>query len=150
MGRKMNDFKLTENFSFFELTRTDKPEFQELNRKKGLCYVPDLKLVTVTILEPVRAHYGKPVIVHSGFRCYELNKAVGGSVNSQHILGQAADFHVDGISIDELFQWLWHESGIPFGQLIDESRDGERWTHGSTGDRHEVLVFKDGKYARLA
>jgi len=146
----MNDFKLTDNFGFFELTRTDKAEFQELNRKKGLCYVPDLKLVAVTILEPVRAHYGKPVIVHSGFRCYELNKAVGGSVNSQHMAGEAVDFHVDGLTVDEVFQWFWHGADIPFGQLIDERRGGERWVHFGMGEKREVLGFKDGKYARLA
>ena len=93
MGWKMNDFRLTEHFGFFELTRTDKAEYQELNRRKAVCCVPQLKLVCVTALEKVRTHYGRPVIVHSGYRCFELNKAVGGSANSQHMLGQAADFH---------------------------------------------------------
>lgn len=146
----MNDFKLTDNFGFFELARTDRAEFQELNRKKGLCYVPQLKLVCVTALEEVRTHYGRPVIVHSGYRCFELNKAVGGSANSQHMAGEAVDFHVDGLTVDEVFNWLWHEAGIPFGQLIDERRGGNRWVHFGMGEKREVLGFKDGKYARLA
>ena len=146
----MNDFKLTEHFTFFELTRTDKPEFKELNRRKGLCYPAELTGLCRIILEPVRTHYGKPVIIHSGFRCFELNTAVGGSKTSQHMLGQAADFHVDGVSIEDVFNWLWKESGIPFGQLIDERRDGERWIHGSTGGKREVLAFRDGVYVRLA
>ena len=146
----MNDFKLTENLGFFELTRTDKAEFQELNRRKAMSYVPELTAVCKTILEPVRAHYGRPVIVHSGYRCFELNKAVGGSVNSQHMAGEAVDFHVEGLTVDEVFQWLWHDAGIPFGQLIDERRGGGRWVHLGMGDKREVLGFKDGKYARLA
>ena len=146
----MDDFKLTEHFSFFELTRTDKAKFQELNRRKAMCYVAELTAVCRLILEPVRAHYGKPVILNSGFRCFELNEAVGGSKTSQHMLGQAADFHVDGVSLDDAFNWFWHESGIPFGQLIDERRGGDRWLHASTGGKREVLAFKDGKYVRLA
>lgn len=146
----MNDFKLTEYFTFFELTRTDRAEFQELNRRKGLCYPAELTGLCRIILEPVRAHCGKPVIVHSGFRCFELNTAVGGSANSQHMLGQAADFHVDGVSVDDVFSWLWKKSGIPFGQLIDERRGADRWIHASTGGKREVLGFRDGVYARLA
>jgi len=146
----MNDFKLTEHFTFFELTRTDRADLQELNRRKGLCCMPELKLLAVTVLEPVRAHCDKPVIIHSGFRCLELNEAIGGSKTSQHMLGQAADFHVEGVSIDDVFAWFWHESSIPFGQLIDERRGASRWVHASTGGKREVLGFKDGEYARLA
>ncbi|MFA5160911.1 MAG: D-Ala-D-Ala carboxypeptidase family metallohydrolase [Elusimicrobiales bacterium] len=145
----MNDFNLTEHFTFFELTRTDKAEFQELNRRKGSCYTADLTGLCRLILEPVRTHYDKPVIIHSGFRCYELNAAIGGSASSQHTLGQAADFEVKGVSIDDAFNWLWKTSGIPFGQLIDEQRGGSRWIHASTGSKREVLAFKDSVYVRL-
>jgi len=146
----MNDFKLTEHFTFFELTHTYKAELQELNRRKGLCYTPELTDLCKLILEPVRTHYGKLVIINSGFRCPDLNKAVGGSASSQHMLGEAADFHVDGVSIGDVLSWLWHESGIQFGQLIDERRNGERWLHASTGTKREALAFKDGKYTKLA
>jgi len=66
------------------------------------------------------------------------------------MLGQAADFEVKGVSIDDAFNWLWKKSGIPFGQLIDERRSGSRWIHASTGGKREVLAFKDGKYTKLA
>ena len=146
----MNDFRLTEHFTFFELTRTDRAGLQELNRRKGLSCMPELKLLAVAVLEPIRAYYGKPVIVHSGFRCPKLNTLIGGSANSQHMLGQAADFHVSGVPLEDVFAWLWHESSIPFGQLIDERRGGDRWIHASTGGKREVLGFRDGVYARLA
>jgi len=146
----MNDFRLTEHFTFFELTRTDRAGLQELNRSKGLCRMPELKLLAVAVLEPVRTYYGKPVIVHSGFRCPELNTLIGGSANSQHMLGQAADFHVSGVPLEDVFAWLWHGSSIPFDQLIDEQRGASRWIHASIGDKREILAFKDGTYARLA
>lgn len=146
----MNDFNLTEHFTFLELTKTDKPEFQELNRRKALCYTGSLTELCRTVLEPIRLHYGKPVVVHSGFRCYELNKAVGGSATSQHMIGEAVDFHVEGVTLEETFNWLWKEPGIPFGQLIDERRGDGRWLHIGMGGKREVLGFKDGAYARLA
>jgi len=146
----MNDLQLSEHFTFLELTATDRPELLELNRRKALCYVGSLKELCRTVLEPIRLHYGRPIIVHSGFRCYELNMAVGGSANSQHLVGEAADFHIEGIALEEAFDWLWHGSGIPFGQLIDELRGNGRWLHVSTGGKREVLAFQNGTYAKLA
>ena len=43
------------------------------------------------VLDPLREAYGKPIKVNSGYRCPKLNRAVGGSATSQHVLGQAAD-----------------------------------------------------------
>ena len=37
---------------------------------------------------------GVPFTINSGFRCEHHNKAVGGSPNSLHKLGRAADIHV--------------------------------------------------------
>lgn len=44
----------------------------------------------------------RPVIISSGFRCEEHNKAVGGSLNSQHLLGKAADIKILGYSPKEI------------------------------------------------
>ena len=129
MGWKMNDFRLTEHFGFFELTRTSKAEYQELNRRKALCYTGQMRSLCIDLLEPVRAHYGKPVIIHSGYRCYELNKAVGGNANSQHMLGQAVDFHEQELKIIEVnkrLQKLYNalETGqVDLGDLAPRIKD---------------------------
>ena len=44
-------------------------------------------------LSQMRLSYGRPILVNSGFRCYDLNKAVGGVSNSKHLIGKAADIH---------------------------------------------------------
>ena len=45
----------------------------------------------ISALDKIREQYGKPIIVTSGYRCPELNKAVGGVNSSQHVKGEAAD-----------------------------------------------------------
>ena len=48
-------------------------------------------------LQKLRDKYGKLQIT-SGYRCASHNKAVGGSTNSKHTKGQAADFYLDGFN----------------------------------------------------
>ena len=45
----------------------------------------------------IREHFEKPVIINSACRCESHNAAVGGSDNSQHLVGRAADIRVSGI-----------------------------------------------------
>ena len=52
----------------------------------------------VEVLEKIRAHFGKPVVIHSGYRTETKNKAVGGAAYSQHKYGTAADISIGGVS----------------------------------------------------
>ena len=53
----------------------------------------------VVLLQCIREHFGKPVHITSGYRTAAYNAAVGGSKSSQHLLGRAADFHVEGMDV---------------------------------------------------
>ena len=53
----------------------------------------------VVLLQCIREHFGKPVYITSGYRTAAHNAAVGGSKSSQHLLGRAADFHVEGVPV---------------------------------------------------
>ena len=53
----------------------------------------------VVLLQCIREHFGKPVHITSGYRTAAHNAAVGGSKSSQHLLGRAADFHVEGVPV---------------------------------------------------
>ncbi|WP_315332542.1 D-Ala-D-Ala carboxypeptidase family metallohydrolase [Prevotella nigrescens] len=55
--------------------------------------VENLRALCTEVLEPLRRRVGR-VIVTSGYRCQELNRAVGGVWNSQHLKGEAADIFV--------------------------------------------------------
>ena len=53
----------------------------------------------VVLLQCIREHFGKPVHITSGYRTAEHNADVGGSKSSQHLLGRAADFYVEGVPV---------------------------------------------------
>lgn len=52
----------------------------------------------VEVLQKIRDHFGKAVVINSGFRTAARNKAVGGAAYSQHLYGTAADIAVNGIA----------------------------------------------------
>ena len=53
----------------------------------------------VVLLQCIREHFGKPVTITSGYRTASHNTKVGGSKSSQHLLGRAADFYVEGVDV---------------------------------------------------
>lgn len=57
----------------------------------------DVRLVK--ILDMIREHFGKPIIITSGVRCVNYNRKVGGVTNSFHVKNKAADFYVQGVNV---------------------------------------------------
>lgn len=52
---------------------------------------------TVVLLQTIRDHFGKPVLINSAYRSPAWNKKQGGATRSQHLLGTAVDIHIDGV-----------------------------------------------------
>lgn len=62
---------------------------------------------TARWLERIREHLGgKPIIIHSWYRCPDYNRQVGGAPNSQHLYGRAVDMTVKGMTVDQTWQKL--------------------------------------------
>ena len=89
----------------------------------------------VRVLQAIRKHFGKPVIVSSGYRTPGYNKSVGGATYSQHLYGTAADIHISGVSPRE--QAAFAETLLPnsggigvysWGIHVDVRRVKARWT----------------------
>lgn len=116
--------KLSEHFTFGELTVTLNAALQAANRVEALKYLPS-GIALAKLLERIRA--GRPLGVNSAFRSWILNGATkGSSPTSQHPQFQAADLHRPGMTAKELFEEilaLFKREKIPFGQLILESGD---------------------------
>lgn len=93
-------------------------------------------------LERVRTRFGKPVIITSGYRPAEINRAVGGASSSEHLFDApgvgAVDFYVDGAPIQVVQDWCdkeWPFSvgyGAPKGFVhlgIRAGRPRVRWDY---------------------
>ena len=105
----------------------------------------NLALLTERVQDPARERLGMPIIVNSGYRCRDLNKAVGGSPSSQHLSGQAAD-----ISCRDNNRLLQILKNLPFDQLIayrDKRHDSRiLWIHVSfSASRQRDLAFSTFK-----
>lgn len=60
----------------------------------------DSKLVE--LLQQIRDHFGKAVVINSAYRTASHNTKVGGTKYSQHLYGKAADIKISGVSVDAL------------------------------------------------
>lgn len=108
-------------------------------KKKGIDNSPSFEVVdhlselVDKLLDPLRAAYGMPIRITSGYRCPELNKAVGGVPTSAHLTGDASDIASQDTA-EKLFeftrQWL-EKTGVKFDQLIleENKKTGTRWVH---------------------
>lgn len=113
-------------FTIKELTKSSTAEAKGIDNTPTPEVERNLTALVDNILDGVREIYGKPITVNSGYRCPELNKAVGGSATSDHAKGFAAD--ITGGSKEEnerLFNIIKHN--FHFSQLIDEKNFS--WVH---------------------
>lgn len=53
-------------------------------------------------LQKIRTHFGSPMIINSGYRCPAHNANVGGSSQSYHVKGMAADIVIPGVNVSEI------------------------------------------------
>lgn len=135
---------LTDHFTLEEFT------LSQTAARLGLDNTPSDEVIealtrTAHGLEMVRALLQAPILISSGYRAPLVNRAVGGAANSQHIVGEAADFTAPGFGPPEMVVRAIMRSirPIPFDQLIVEFG---RWVHISFArePRHQALVIDHG------
>ena len=112
----MNNEKLSENFTIEEFTRSDKAKELGITNEPGEKELSALRVLVSRTIQPLRDKLGVPIHVNSGYRCPELNKAVGGVPTSQHQKGEAADLSIDG-KANDILEAL-ENNNIPFDQAI--------------------------------
>lgn len=141
--------KITPHFTFEELTTTSHSDLIDFNRAYARENFEKVKVLAETILEPCRAILG-PIVISSGIRCPELNKRVGGNINSQHCKCEAVDCIPTKVPLREAFDKI-RKSSVPFGQLILETVGKSTWIHISLGEPYrdkskcrQVYIY-DGK-----
>ena len=112
------------------------------------CKTNLINMKIIHILENLREMVKKPIIITSGYRCYNHNKKIGGKENSAHLFGLAADFYVLGISTSIAWVLLEKHNNISgMGHYLDTV---PKIIHIDIKDRFQRWVkTKDGKYVYL-
>lgn len=138
--------RLSPNFDLTEFVVSREAAARGIDNTPPPAVIANLRSVAMA-LEQLRSVVlkGMPIVVTSGYRCLRLNAAVGGSPNSAHMQGLAADFIAPHFGTPaEICQAILRHD-IAFDQLIYE----HTWVHFALGHRmrHQVLTFqRDGKY----
>ena len=139
---------LVPHFSLEELTTTSlakykSKNFVEAQQNMGRMYQ------LAGFAERVREIIGQPLIITSGYRCEELNSAVGGSATSQHLLCEAIDIVCNRLSVKSLFDRI-KKSDLKYEQMIIETNAaGSTWLHLGIGSKKQRLEYRKGKYTLL-
>jgi hypothetical protein len=130
--------RLSPHFALDEFTRSDYATRHGIDNTPPGFVLTNLRMLA-TRLERVRLVLGAPLLITSGYRCPELNRAIGGRGSSMHVSGLAADFiapefanpfavaraieaNADEIDFDQLiYEGKWVHIG--FTQLTQPRRD---------------------------
>ena len=127
--------KLSEHFTLGEMCKTNEklknvPNEEQVNNLKRLC----------KWLEKLRKRwndlYGEgddPIIINSGFRSPEVNRAVGGATSSNHLTGCAVDIRCIGMEqalrYASILLDISDMSREDFDELLIEQKKGVVWIH---------------------
>lgn len=160
---------------FKPLELSDSPYFKEaeFRCKCGKCegFPPEgISPVLIGLLTNIRKRYDHPIIIKSGYRCPDHNKAVGGAKASQHMYGRAADFVIKGMELADCFESIALDYGdLPIGLAINISKDASmhngiprgfihidtrgqraRWSYNAYGKEYLAgLIASSGDFAKV-
>ncbi len=132
--------RLSNNFYLEEFIVSQTAERHGYKNEPNAKQIENLRLLCVNILQPLREIINSPIFINSGFRSFDVNAAVGGKFNSQHLEGKAADIIVPSMNLVDVFNIILQK--LSFDQLIYEFG---KWIHVSWNEeknRNEVLLSK--------
>lgn len=138
---------LSKNFTLEEFIKSSTA------KRLGIKNIPDSEGLDqlrqlAEVLQKIRDRYKKPIIIDSGYRCPELNKAVGGAVNSDHLYCSAVDIHSlsdsykDNKELFKIIEGMCMKGEIEYRQLINEGN--YNWIHFSinnsyNSEKHQII-----------
>lgn len=116
------------HFTLDEMIHSDTADRFGIDNTPTSDVIDNLDRLVARVLDRLRDEWNHPIIVTSGYRCKELNTAVGGTRNSQHLKGQAADIVSDDFEAFRRFVSRWCKDN-EFDQCIFEHGGGREWIH---------------------
>lgn len=141
---------LTPNFTLAELTHSDTAIAKGIDNTPPAEVVENLRALAQHTLQPLRDRLGRPISITSGYRCPDLNRAIGSAPTSQHTRGEAADLVVDGLTPEQVYVYV-KALKLPFDQVIIEKANGKEWLHisYSSRNRREALRYDGTTYTAI-
>ena len=122
--------RISKNFTLEELRDSATAKQLGIINAPGVDEVCALCALVHHVLQPLRDAMQEPIKIGSGYRCHQLNKAVGGVSNSQHVKGEAADLCIDGDKKKGRKWMTWIMDNCDFDQLIwEHNAKGSYWVH---------------------
>ena len=148
--------RLSDHFTLGELTKTNSkiknvPNEAQVNNLKRLCgWLEQLRRRPTPSPSLLREGSEEPIIINSGYRSPEVNRAVGGVATSNHLTGCAVDIHVTGL--EQLIHYastlldISDERQEDFDELLlERSPKGTYWLHFAvrpSGNRRRVRLIQ--------
>lgn len=96
------------------------------------CLITYVDMALVDFLERKRELWKKPIRVTSGFRCTHHNQRCGGAKGSRHLIGQAADIKVSGMSGTQMARDCTDAGGLGVAKgwiHVDVRYGKSRWAY---------------------
>jgi len=138
--------KISPNLNLAELTRSETGKRHGIDNTPTAEHLENFKVLAEKVFEPIRAHFGVPIFISSGYRSKALNDLIKGEINSQNCKGQAIDIDMDGgngeVTNRMVFDFI--KNKLDFDQLIWEfgTDFNPDWVHVSfvkSGNRKQKL-----------
>ena len=148
--------RLSDHFTLGELTKTNTkiknvPNEAQVENLKRLCgWLEQLRRRPTPSPSLLREGSEEPIIINSGYRSPEVNRAAGGVPDSNHLTGCAVDIHVTGL--EQLIHYastlldISDERQEDFDELLlERSPKGTYWLHFAVrpkGNRRKVRLIQ--------
>ena len=137
--------QLSKNLVLAEVIRSETAKRKGISNMPTPEHIENFKKLAENVFQPIRDHFGVPIYISSGYRSKALNKAVGGSLSSQHCQGEAIDIDMDETSITnkQIFDFI--KDNLVFDQMIWEfgTDINPGWVHvsyESTGKQRKQIL----------
>ena len=155
---ELDGSRLSPHFTLAELCKTSAktpdgniPSHVHIENLKRLCgWLEELRRRPTPSPSLLREGSDEPIIINSGYRSPEVNRAVGGVPDSNHLTGCAVDIHVTGL--EQLIHYastlldISDERQEDFDELLlERSPKGTYWLHFAvrpSGNRRKVRLIQ--------
>ena len=130
--------ELSEHFTLGEMTKSNShPEVYNIPSHEAIANLKRLCVWLEELRKRYNAKYGvgeEPIRINSGYRSPQLNRAIHGNANSNHMTGCACDIRVIGMEQALRYAVILmdyaDESKQEFDELlIEKNRYGAIWLH---------------------